>query len=77
MISVDDACERLGESRSAFYRETIKHLRTYTLGRSRKVDESSVDELIECRLVANPANPQRPRRGRPRKQPVAQAEVAA
>jgi|SRR6516225_5980295 hypothetical protein len=79
MISVDDACDRLDESRSTFYRETLPLLRSYTLGRARKIDADSVEELIEKRLAANPANPQKPRRGRPRQNPTVapQADAAA
>jgi len=77
MISVDAACDRLGESRSAFYRDTLHLLRSYTLGRARKIDADSVDELIEKRLAANSHNPSKPRRGRSRKPPIVQAEAAA
>jgi excisionase family DNA binding protein len=66
MISVNEACKRLNESRSYFYRVTLVRLRHYKAGRSTKIDETSVDELIGQRLAANPRNPQAKRRGRPR-----------
>jgi len=76
MITVDEARDRLGESRSQFYRVTLRQLRFYKMGRATRVDESSVDELIEARLAANPLSAQKPRRGRPRKITL-QAEPAS
>jgi excisionase family DNA binding protein len=74
MISVADACDRLGESRSHFYRYTLRHLRFYKTGRAMRIDEKSIDELIEARLAGNPANP---RRGRPRKVRSAEQSTVA
>jgi hypothetical protein len=76
MISVAEAETRLNESHSAFYKNSFRKLRYYKVGRSTKIDETSVDELIEQRLAANPQNPQKPRRGRPRKHPLPTAAVA-
>jgi excisionase family DNA binding protein len=67
MVSVAEACKRLNESPSYFYKHSIRKLRFYKAGRATRIDDSSVDELIEQRLAENPANPQKPRQGRPRK----------
>ena len=57
MISVAAACDRLGESRSQFYRGTIYEVLTYLLGRSRKVDEDSVEQVsVGKRAVVVGAN---------------------
>jgi len=73
MVTVREACQRLDESPSYFYRASLPHLRWYKLGRATRIEDASIDELIEKRLAANPKSAQRPRRGRPRKV-VAQGE---
>jgi hypothetical protein len=50
MVGVNKARERLDESRGYFTRHSLPKLRYYKAGRAIRIDESSIDELIEQRL---------------------------
>jgi hypothetical protein len=64
MVGVKRACERLNESRSYFSKHSLPKLRYYKADRAIRIDDSSIDELVEARLTENS---QKPRRGRPHK----------
>jgi hypothetical protein len=54
----------LDVSNAHFYKKVLPELESYHEGRTRRITLASIKRYIERRLAENP---QRPRRGRPRK----------
>lgn len=70
VVSVAVARRLLDVSNAHFYTKVLPELESYHEGRTRRITLASIKRYIERRLAENPANPQRPRRGRPRKVPL-------
>jgi hypothetical protein len=69
-VSPREACRLLGVSNTHLWMKVLPGLESYHEGRTRRITLASIKRYIERRLAENPANSQRPRRGRPRKVPL-------
>jgi excisionase family DNA binding protein len=68
LVSPRQALRLLDISNSSLYGLLRSgQLRSLHVGRSRRIPLEAIKEFVAKRLAENPANPQKPRRGRPRK----------
>jgi hypothetical protein len=68
-LAVSPAVARrlLGVSHPHLYAHILPKLETYNEGRARRITMKSIRDYIARCVAENPANPQKPRRGRPKK----------
>ena len=78
-VSPREACRLLGVSNTHFWTKVLPQLDNWHEGRARRISMAAIRKYVAQRIAENP---QKPRRGRPRKHPLpggiaAQPEVEA